>query len=75
MMARLIESQKQEIRAKERKIRILNERLIKLEGQPNPDPVLVQAMKADIQELENQLPIDRTQLDAAENEFAASCRP
>jgi hypothetical protein len=75
MMARLIESLKQEIRAKQRRIQILNERLSKQQSQPKPDPVLVQEMEADIQELKDQLLTDRSQLVASEDEFAASCGP
>ena len=36
MMARLIESLKQEISARQRRIQILRERLMKLQSQPNP---------------------------------------
>jgi chromosome segregation ATPase len=73
MMARLIESLKQEINTKQRRIQILNERLIKLQSQPKPDPVRVQETQAEIRELKDQLQTDRSQLDAAENEYAASC--
>jgi chromosome segregation ATPase len=74
MMARLIKALKQEIKDKEQRILTLNGRLSKLQSQPNPDPALIQEIKADIHDLEAQLPTDRSQLEAAENEFAASCR-
>jgi hypothetical protein len=75
MMARLIESLKQEIRAKQRRIQILNERHGKLQSEPNPDPTLVQQIVAEIQELEDQLQTDQSQLDTDENEFTAFCGP
>ena len=64
----------QQIKSKERRIRILTERLTKLESQPNPDPDQIQELRADIQALEDQLEnTDRPQLSAFQEEFAASC--
>jgi chromosome segregation ATPase len=73
-MAEAIKFIKQEIKAKEARIRVLTERLEKLQSQPNPDPDQIQEIKADIQELEDQLETTaRPQLNAFEEEFAASC--
>lgn len=74
VMAEAIKFIKQEIKAKEARIRVLTERLEKLHSQPNPDPDQIQEIKADIQELEDQLETTaRPQLNAFEEEFAASC--
>jgi len=73
MMAKAIGHIEQEIKAKERRIRSLAERLGKLQSQPDPDPLQIQQIKADMQELEDQLKTDRPQLNAFQEEFAASC--
>lgn len=74
MMAGAIRFIKREIESKEARIRALTERLKKLQSQPNPDPSQIQETTADIQELEEQLETtDRPQLNAFEEEFAASC--
>lgn len=75
MMARAIKHIEQEIKAKERRIQNLTERLKKLQSQPNPDLTQIQEIKKDIQELEDQLETDRPQLNAFQEEFAASCGP
>lgn len=75
VMARAIIFIKQEIKAKELRIKILTERLQKLQSQPNPDPTQIREIKTDIQDLEDQLENDRSQLNAFEEEFAASCGP
>lgn len=74
MMARAIATTKQDITFKERQIDTLRHRISKLQGQPNPDESLIQELKGDIRELEEQLERDRSQLLAFEDEFAASCR-
>ena len=74
VMADAIKFIKQEIKSKEARIRILTERLQKLQSQPNADPDQIQEIRADIQKLEEQLEMtDRPQLIAFEEEFAASC--
>ena len=73
MMAKAIKHIEQEIEAKERWIRNLKERLEKLQSQPDPDPLQIQEIKADMQELEDQLKTDQSQLNAFQEEFAASC--
>ena len=74
LMAEAIKFIKKEIESKEARIRALTERLNKLQSQPNPDPEKIQEIRADIQELEDQLEnTDRPQLSAFEEEFAASC--
>jgi hypothetical protein len=75
LLARHIAYLKQEIRNKEHRIRTLNARLSELLSQPNPDPAVIQEIRADIQELEVELETDRPQLNATEEDFAASCRP
>jgi hypothetical protein len=73
-MADAIKFIEQQIKSKERRIRILTERLTKLQSEPNPDPDQIQELRADIQALEDQLEMtDRPQLNAFEEEFAASC--
>ena len=74
VMANAIKFIRQEIKAKEARIRTLTERLEKMQAQPNSDLDQIQEIKADIQELEDQLETtDRPQLNAFEEEFAASC--
>jgi hypothetical protein len=75
MMAKAITHIEQDIKAKERRIRSLTERLEKLKSQPNPDPIQIQEVEADRQELEEELKNDRLQLIAFQEEFAASCGP
>ena len=75
MMARAIEHIKQDINVKGRRIQTLTERIKKLQSQPNPDWALIQDLKTDRQELEDELETDRSQLAAFEEEFAASCGP
>jgi predicted RNase H-like nuclease (RuvC/YqgF family) len=75
MLARQIEAIKREISVKERRIENLKQLLSKLEAQPDADAALVQQMKALIEELKSELPRDRSDLAAFENEFAASCGP
>ncbi len=72
-LARAIAHIRQEIGTKESRIRSLTERLGKLQSQPNPDMTQIQEIKKDRQELEEQLEMDRPQLNAFEDEFAASC--
>ena len=66
---------KQDIKVKGRRIQTLTERIKKLQSQPNPDWALIQDLKTDRQELEDELKTDRSQLIAFEEEFAASCGP
>lgn len=76
LMAEAIKFIGQEITAKERRIQTLMERLKKLHSQPNPDPAQIEEIEQDIQELEDQLEMtDRPQLNAFQEEFAASCGP
>lgn len=73
MMAKAIKHIAEEIKAKELRIRSLEERLEKLQSHPDPDPLQIQQIEADMQELEDQLKTDRAQLNAFQEEFAASC--
>lgn len=75
MMAEAIKFIGQEIEAKEARIRILSERLGKLQSQPHPDLDQIQEIKTDIQDLKDQLETDLSQLNAFQEEFAASCGP
>lgn len=75
MMARAIKHIEQEIKAKERRIQNLTERLEKLQSNPHPDLAQIQEIKKDIHELGDQLATDRPQLSAFQEEFAASCKP
>ncbi|HZF41052.1 MAG TPA: hypothetical protein VE715_19675 [Blastocatellia bacterium] len=75
MMARAIKHIEQEIKAEERRIQNLKKRLRQLQSQPNPDLAKIQEIKTDIKELEVQLEMDRSQLNAFQEEFAASCGP
>jgi hypothetical protein len=74
VMAEAIRFIRQQIGAKEARIRLLTQRLEKLQGQPTPDADQVRELKADILELREQLETtDRPQLNAFEEEFSASC--
>lgn len=74
VMADAIKFIRQEIRSKEARIRMLTQRLEKLQSQPDPDLSQIEEIKADIREFEGQLEAtDRPQLSAFEEEFAASC--
>ncbi|GAB3092712.1 hypothetical protein [Lysobacter terrae] len=74
VMADAIKFIRQEIQSKEARIRMLTQRLEKLQSQPDPDLSQIEEIKADIRELESQLEsTDRPQLSAFEEEFAASC--
>ena len=74
LMAEAIKFIQKEIESKEARIRALTERLNKLQSQSNPEPEKIQEIRADIQEIEDQLGnTDRPQLSAFEEEFAASC--
>ena len=75
VLERAVKHIAQEINVKESRIQNLTERLKKLQGHPNPDPAQIQEIKQDIQELEDQLERDRAQLNAFQEEFAASCGP
>ena len=75
MMARAITHIEQEIAAKERRVEVLGERIAKLQAKPDPDLAQIQELEGDIQELEEQLKTDRSQLGAFQEEFAASCGP
>lgn len=75
LMRRAIISMRQEIPRKEARLRVLENRLAKLLSQPNPGAAQVAELKADIAELEAQLVQDRSQLNAFEEEFSASCGP
>ncbi|MET0582750.1 MAG: hypothetical protein ABWX88_06820 [Pseudoxanthomonas sp.] len=75
MMAKAIKHIEQEIKTKERRIRSLSQRIQKLQSTPNPDLIQINEIKADMQELEDQLEMDRPQLVAFQEEFAASCGP
>jgi chromosome segregation ATPase len=75
MMARAIKHIEQEIKAKERRIQNLKKRLGQLQSGPNPDLAKIQEIKTDIKELDVQLEMDRTQLNAFKEEFGASCGP
>ena len=75
MMAKAIKHIEQEIRTKERRIRSLSQRIQKLQSVPNPDLIQINEIKADMQELEDQLEMDRPQLSAFQEEFSASCGP
>jgi chromosome segregation ATPase len=75
LMADAIQFIKQEIEAKRGRLRKLKRRLEALLSQPDPDQSLIQAVEEDIRELEDALETDRAQLNAFEEEFAASCGP
>jgi predicted nucleic acid-binding Zn-ribbon protein len=75
MMERAIKHLEQQINSKEHRIQNLTERLKKVQSHPNPDPAQIQEIKKDIRELEDQLERDRAQLNAFQEEFAASCGP
>lgn len=75
LMARAIKHIQQEIKAKQGRVRNLSERLKKLEGQPNPDKAQIAEIRGDIQELEGELKTDLSQLNAFQEEHAASCGP
>lgn len=75
LMADAIQFIKQEIEAKRGRLRKLKRRLEALLSQPDPDQSLIQAIEEDIRELEDALETDRAQLNAFEEEFAASCGP
>ena len=75
LMARAIKHIQQEIKAKQGRVRNLSERLKKLESQPNPDKAQIAEIRGDIQELEGELKTDLSQLNAFQEEHAASCGP
>lgn len=75
LMKRAINHIQQEIKAKESRVRNLTERLQKLQSQPNPDQAQLQEIRGDIQELEGELKTDLSQLNAFQEEHAASCGP
>lgn len=75
LMADAIQFIKQEIEAKRGRLRKLTRRLEALLSQPDPDQSLILAIEEDIRELEDELETDRAQLNAFEEEFAASCGP
>lgn len=74
ILADTIKFAKQEIKQKEARIRVLKDRLRKLQSQPHPDQAQIAQVKNDIQELESQLEsIDRPQLNALEEDFSVHC--
>lgn len=75
LMRRAIISMRQEIPRKQARLRVLGERLAKLQSQRESADGAVAELKADIAELEAQLAEDRAQLNAFEEEFSASCGP
>ncbi len=75
LMADAIQFIKQEIEAKRGRLRKLKRRLEALLSQPDPDQSLILAIEEDVRELEDELETDRAQLNAFEEEFAASCGP
>lgn len=70
-----IKSLKQEIEAKTRDLENQREHLGELQRQPTPDADRIQEIETVIQELEDELEMDRGQLSVLEEEFHAECSP
>jgi chromosome segregation ATPase len=73
--ADLIRAERKAIRTKERLLRLLETHLAELQHAPAPDRERIEAARRDIANTEAELEVDRAQLQAAIEDFEASCGP
>lgn len=73
MMARWIAATRKEIESKERRIHALESLLREIKADPASSAAYVEAIEKEIAALASELEVDRHQLQALEEEYAASC--
>jgi peptidoglycan hydrolase CwlO-like protein len=75
LLKRFIVKAKEDIKNESRTISNLEAHIRKLMSQAQPDEVMIQELKEEVEKLKQELERDQGQLEAAEDEFRESCGP